>query len=379
MKHVSTAADLRAVVEKVMSSVLERERPATRIGRVYSFNRETSTAMVLFPGNTIDGLVPVSFGKNMIPSVAMIDTFATDGYAAAGDVVRVDGRPNDWYVSGFSVGLPVSEHAELTAGTNFGADWLEVTSTGNQVIPLSHIPIIESVHIYQGGTYLPDFDWGLNDDGMSITVLDPGGRIKVGRKLGAKYAWIAQAPPLPGDPVMTEFTVEFPVAHIDVYPTVAGGPADAWMTADAGDTRTDSYAHPESESALSGHFEFTWTDIAVPSAATVTSAKYRIECMTEAVINNPAPPGFHNATYDDYSEFDGFDPIIILGDASDHVGWTFIDGSAFVWHIPPDIEVDWSTIETDGPYTRLDMFSDNGDTITYITYLALIVTYEVLA
>lgn len=226
MKDVKTAADLRRVIEKIGTNVIDRERPPVRIGRVFSYNTDTNTAMVLFPGNTIEGLVPATFGKNMIPSSAMIDTFDTDGYSATGDVVRVAGKPNDWYIAGYSVGLPVSEHTQLTGVTNFDLDFLNVTSLGDQVIPLHKVPIVESIHVYWGGAFLPDIDWTLADDGRSITVSDPNHRIKVGRLLTAKYAWVEadQTPPLPVDhfPITLDLPAFNVVDHSTDIP-ISGG------------------------------------------------------------------------------------------------------------------------------------------------------------
>lgn len=191
MKDVATAADLRAVIEKIVKKVIEKERPAVRQGRVFSFNTETNVAMVLFPGNTIEGLVPVTFGKNMIPSVAMIDTFDTDGYNAAGDVVRVAGKPNDWYVVGFSVGLPVSEHTQLNSIKGAYEDNLVLTGPGTARIYLTYLPSEHSEHLYWNGVYQNKDQW--TRDGTVVTVTDPDFLFRTGDELVMEYLYVDDA------------------------------------------------------------------------------------------------------------------------------------------------------------------------------------------
>jgi hypothetical protein len=187
MKDVKSAADFRRVIEKIARKVIDKERPPVRQGRVYSFNAQTNVAMVLFPGNTIEGLVPVTFGKNMIPSVAMEDTFATDGYDAAGDVVRVAGKPNDWYVIGFSVGLPVSEHTQQTSIVGAYEDQTTLTGSGNATLTLTYTPVEHSEHLYWNGIYQDKDQW--TRDARVVSVPDPDLLFRPTDELAMEYLY----------------------------------------------------------------------------------------------------------------------------------------------------------------------------------------------
>ena len=137
-----------------------------------------------------------------------------------GDVVRVAGKPNDWFVLDYVSGSPgkittpssgtgsADPDVENDAGIDTLAEqvnftWNEtvVDTPGDpQIISLDKFPLAESEHVYWGGVQLPNTSWSL--DGYDIVLPDPQFRYKFGRKLTCRYAWIEsqQGPgPAPGD------------------------------------------------------------------------------------------------------------------------------------------------------------------------------------
>jgi hypothetical protein len=204
MGDTPTAANLLRVMRKIAKSVVDKERPDIRIGRVYSINSDTQIAQVLFPGNTVDNLVPVSFGLDNIPTTLMETTFATDGYDAAGDVVRVAGKPSAWFILDFVQGVPASVFVTESAMSSFFQDSKTTTGTGTQTLTLSNLPISGSEHVYWNGNFQAESQWSRS--GKVITIPDASSLIEVGDFLECKYAYLPsdQTPDPP--PVDVEIT-----------------------------------------------------------------------------------------------------------------------------------------------------------------------------
>lgn len=202
MQDVRTAADLRRVIEKIVNKTIDRKRPALRTGRVFSFNVGTQIAQVLFPGNT--SLVPCRFALDKIPTSSIEDNldtgtdisnldFSTLSGTTYGDVVRVAGKPGDWFILDFVSGSPASSPTPLNedsggTGANFYEDSIVVTGTGNQIVPLTYVPIDDSLHLYWEGIFQQEDNW--TRDYKDVTVSDPDLYIEVGDYLECKYAYL---------------------------------------------------------------------------------------------------------------------------------------------------------------------------------------------
>lgn len=101
-----TAARMRDSIERIVVGVLRRERPEPRIGKVYSFDPNTMTAQVMFTGDKPSEATKVNVAENMIPKVFLEDYYDAQGVGGPGDVVRVAGKPGNYYILGFVFGTP---------------------------------------------------------------------------------------------------------------------------------------------------------------------------------------------------------------------------------------------------------------------------------
>lgn len=95
------AARMRDLMERIAAAVVDKKRPEVRIGRVYKVDSGNQVAWVLYPGETEDNLVKVRAAANMIPAKSY------DKYADQCDIVRVAGRPGNYYIIDFIRGTPV--------------------------------------------------------------------------------------------------------------------------------------------------------------------------------------------------------------------------------------------------------------------------------
>lgn len=100
------AGKFRDLITRIARQVIRDERPEPRIGKVYSYNNSTQTAMVLFAGETVDSLVKVRVAKDMAPTRVMDTTFETLGYNAPADIVRVWGVPGSYFILDYYSGNP---------------------------------------------------------------------------------------------------------------------------------------------------------------------------------------------------------------------------------------------------------------------------------
>lgn len=107
LDDIQSAIRLRDFTTKVAEGVINKLRPEVRIGKVYGLSTN-QTALILFPGETIDSLVEAHFASNMQPSVLMSTNFQSQGYAAPSDIVRVAGGPGSYYILDYLSGNPIS-------------------------------------------------------------------------------------------------------------------------------------------------------------------------------------------------------------------------------------------------------------------------------
>jgi hypothetical protein len=105
-ESIDAAARMRDIIERVVISVLGKERPDLRIGKVWSIDKTSGTAQILFPGEAVDNTVKVRMAANMIPTVVLADYYEAQGKNGPGDVVRVGGKPGNYFIVDFVSGVP---------------------------------------------------------------------------------------------------------------------------------------------------------------------------------------------------------------------------------------------------------------------------------
>lgn len=111
---VKTAGRMRSIVERIALGVINRERPDVRIGRVHHFDSGLQYAWVLFPGETIDTLVKVRIALDQTPTRDIVT------YGDQADVVRVLGKPGNYWITDFVSGLPQSPHLKPGSLIRYG-------------------------------------------------------------------------------------------------------------------------------------------------------------------------------------------------------------------------------------------------------------------
>lgn len=107
------AQDFRDVVKKIATRVVHKEVPSVKLGKVYSVDAGRQIAWILFPGETIDNLVKVRCASDKIPAQTMSTSFADQGYDAPADIVRVWGKPGNFFVLDFYSGTPVATFRQV--------------------------------------------------------------------------------------------------------------------------------------------------------------------------------------------------------------------------------------------------------------------------
>jgi len=112
---IKVSLRMRDVIASIAASVVEQLRPEERIGKVFSYDALNRTAKILFAGENIDSLVTVHVAQNMKPSEFMITGYATLGYAAPGNLVRIAGKPGNYYITDYINGSP-----DIFFGKNVG-------------------------------------------------------------------------------------------------------------------------------------------------------------------------------------------------------------------------------------------------------------------
>lgn len=141
---VEFALKFRTVIERIIDGKLARERPAPRIARVYSYDRGTLRAAVMFAGD--DTPVNVSMTYNCQPRTSSLNDFGGD--VTQGDVVRVEGGPGNYYITAILSG-PAYFVGYLTVAS-LGYPGALVTTTGVTRFYLDHHWKIDAVRASVG-------------------------------------------------------------------------------------------------------------------------------------------------------------------------------------------------------------------------------------
>jgi microcystin-dependent protein len=107
---VKTASRMRDLVEGIAGGVVTRMRPDTRIGNVHHYDAGLLRAWVIFPGETEDNMIQVRCAQDKIPTRSLVQ-YGVDEC----DIVRIDGRPGNYWISDFVRGFP--RPVGIAAGT----------------------------------------------------------------------------------------------------------------------------------------------------------------------------------------------------------------------------------------------------------------------
>lgn len=185
------ASRLRNIVEKIADQRINKLRPDIRVGTVFSFDRSSQTAYILFPGNDETNLVPVRFGLDRIPSSAMVDTFETDGLSASGDVVRIAGRPGAYFILDYVTGVPSSEAIDL-AGVDINVAWAEeiIQVPADSTVfyhDLAYTPLEFSETLYWNELFQPRTEW--RRQLRALNILDPNNLLEAGDVITYRYMY----------------------------------------------------------------------------------------------------------------------------------------------------------------------------------------------
>lgn len=168
MDDVKFSLRMRDAIAAIATRVVNELRPEERIGKVYSYDSASRTCQILFPKENVDSLVTVHCAMNMIPTEMMSTTFAAQGYAAPGNLVRVAGRPGNYYITDFVSGGPQDWLANTEVG--FVKMWSGSSEPPDHLwcrggtFPGSQYPLLASIvgdtyGTHSGDTYyLPNFN-----------------------------------------------------------------------------------------------------------------------------------------------------------------------------------------------------------------------------
>lgn len=107
LKDFNTAGRMRDLIVSIVEDVIDRKRPASRIGRVVDFNIQDGTADVIFPGSFTP--IRVDFTRGLQPGAKAVYDDAARKWVG-GDLVRVEGRLGSYYISDIVDGYSPSGH-----------------------------------------------------------------------------------------------------------------------------------------------------------------------------------------------------------------------------------------------------------------------------
>ena len=208
------AGNLRKVLKKVITTEINRQRPDIRIGRVWSVDLGSQIAQVLFPGNT--NLVPAHFGLDKIPTntvlgnldpsvdIESISDYSEVAGTTNADVVRVAGKPKDWFILDFIQGSPGKADSvfddDLNSDIFFTQDYGIATGNTDTPIRLKYLPIGDSsVKVSGPGVGLNRDEWDFDPDDPWTIIVPRQDHFHEGEVFEAHYAWTdpAQRPPHP--------------------------------------------------------------------------------------------------------------------------------------------------------------------------------------
>lgn len=147
-RDLRTAARMRDLIERIASRVVDKKRPDVRIGHVHHVDSGQQLAWILYPGESEDSLVRVRVALNMLPT----RTIENDGDQA--DIVRVAGRPGNYYIIDYMRGVPVSSGSEFTIAPSVATDYLAGDKTWQ---PVTNIMPTGSILMFGGA--IPPLGW----------------------------------------------------------------------------------------------------------------------------------------------------------------------------------------------------------------------------
>ena len=99
---LNSSARMRDVIERIAKKVVNKERPDVKIGRVHHYSSGKQVAWIQLTGESDDNLIKVRIALNMLPT----KTIESDGDEA--DIVRVAGKPGQYWVTDYIRGVPQS-------------------------------------------------------------------------------------------------------------------------------------------------------------------------------------------------------------------------------------------------------------------------------
>ncbi len=330
MAELKTAADLRRVINKMVSTAIDKKRPEFRVGRVWSFDISTQVAQVLFPGN--ETLVPVKFALDKVPTNTILANLADGTSLASGlygtiagkttaDVVRVAGKPGDWFILDYITGSPikvVSVMDELVdSDIKFAYSTLVVTALSvTQVVSLEHNPIPESIHVYWGGAFLTDDQWTLN--GHDVIVQDDEQMIAVGRELTVKYAWNVRNQVLETSSILTMDIVGpiYEYLHGAESAGIVGGITALESLDD--DTTYVWYGNPGRAYGTTWHLFITFPPTIIPGRLISTSVVTRMKGPDGRALSATVNTPWVNLTKDTGAVYGHWDPRGVIEDSADY-------------------------------------------------------------
>lgn len=134
----SSALRMRSVIAKFVREEMNRQRPPARHGKVVSYNRFTTTARVLFPGDT--ETTTVKFPLYLEPTRSV----EIDGDALA-NVARVEGVPGNLWITAITNGPSQSDSSRLYLPKLMGGDFMHQQQASYFSIGTSDLPANDGV------------------------------------------------------------------------------------------------------------------------------------------------------------------------------------------------------------------------------------------
>lgn len=184
------AASVRDIIKKIAKEEVDLRRPDIKIGTVFSFDRPSQLAQILFPGSDETNLVPVRFALDRIPSQAMKETFETEGYEADGNIVRIGGKPGAYFILDYITGAPISESADL-AITKGKVKWeeevLQIDGPGSFYHDLLHTPLEKSETLHWDQLYQDERVWDRTI--RELKIKDTENRLQSSDRLTYRYMY----------------------------------------------------------------------------------------------------------------------------------------------------------------------------------------------
>lgn len=110
---LQSASRMRDLIERISTRTVERLRPDVRIGKVHHYDAGRQLAWIQYAGEDSSNLVKVRVALNMLPT----KTIEANGDAC--DIVRVAGKPGNYYIADFVRGVPQDPNNIPLVDVNF--------------------------------------------------------------------------------------------------------------------------------------------------------------------------------------------------------------------------------------------------------------------